>query len=388
MAESACPVCGSPNVADVEYRSSVPVGQNILFRDRAAAKACATGVLDIAGCEGCGFLWNRAYDPHKLSYDQDYENDQTSSVFFSRHVAAVIRIALDCAPPGELDYVEIGCGQGHFLKQIAVTAGARLRSATGFDPAWRGDAFSLPPNTTVIAELFGEVHASRMKRAPNLVVSRHTIEHIRQPVEFLSAIRRVATRNDCRLILETPCAEWILRQRAFHDLFYEHCSIFSEKALGIALQQSGWQLERIERAFGGQYLVAVARTAADAAAVDDSKVFMTRLAAERSQYVSAWVAEVKRMRAKGPVMVWGAGAKGASFATLVDPRSELLDCFVDINPGKQGGFLPCTGHAVVAPSAASVRRPGHVLVMNPNYLDEIRGQCEALGIQAALVPVE
>jgi hypothetical protein len=50
---------------------------------------------------------------------------------------------------------------------------------------------------------------------------------------------------------------------------------------------------------------------------------------------------------------------------------------IDINPAKQGRFLAGTGLRVEAPGEALARlAPGsRILVMNPNYLDEIRATC-------------
>ena len=44
-----------------------------------------------------------------------------------------------------------------------------------------------------------------------------------------------------------------------------------------------------------------------------------------------------------------------------------LDCVVDVNPNKQGAFIPGTGHPIVAPEALSARNIRNVILMNPNY---------------------
>ena len=57
----------------------------------------------------------------------------------------------------------------------------------------------------------------------------------------------------------------------------------------------------------------------------------------------------------------------STFANLVDPDGVTLDCVVDVNPNKQGGFIPGTGHSIVAPEALSERNIRNVILMNPNY---------------------
>ena len=55
---------------------------------------------------------------------------------------------------------------------------------------------------------------------------------------------------------------------------------------------------------------------------------------------------------------------------------------MDINPIKQGRFVPVTGRPVVAPEMLSELKPDRVIVLNPQYRDEIAAQLRGLGVQA------
>ena len=80
-------------------------------------------------------------------------------------------------------------------------------------------------------------------------------------------------------------------------------------------------------------------------------------------------------------MIWGAGSKGVSLVnTLAD--SGAIAALVDINPIKQGRFVPVTGHPVLAPEMLTELKPNRVIVLNPQYRDEIAAQLQRLGIQA------
>jgi hypothetical protein len=58
---------------------------------------------------------------------------------------------------------------------------------------------------------------------------------------------------------------------------------------------------------------------------------------------------------------------------------------VDVNPAKQGKFLPGTGHPIVSPEAAVKAGAIAVLVFNPNYVAEVRGAVHRLGSPAAVI---
>ena len=55
-----------------------------------------------------------------------------------------------------------------------------------------------------------------------------------------------------------------------------------------------------------------------------------------------WRRIVADAAARGPVYLWGAGSKGVTFSLLIDPDGDALAGAVDINPVKQGCFLPLT----------------------------------------------
>ena len=75
----------------------------------------------------------------------------------------------------------------------------------------------------------------------------------------------------------------------------------------------------------------------------------------------------------------------AGEACLVAPDGTLLACLVDVNPNKQGGFLPGTGHPIVAPSALRDRGVRHALLMNPNYRAESQALLDAQGSEVELI---
>jgi hypothetical protein len=74
--------------------------------------------------------------------------------------------------------------------------------------------------------------------------------------------------------------------------------------------------------------------------------------------------------------VWGAASKGVIFSIYLARAGAPLQLAIDINPAKQGRYLPVTGLPVAAPDVAarSLADGDTLFVMNSNYLDEIRMQ--------------
>ena len=141
--------------------------------------------------------------------------------------------------------------------------------------------------------------------------------------------------------------------------------------------------------FGGQYLWASAATEGVADELQAGQgTALASLSGARERFARRWRARVRESAQAGPVALWGAGAKGVTFALMADAENQLIDHVVDINPAKQNRHIAGTGLRVLAPCDAARLAPRTIFVMNPNYLEEIAGMARAAGIDAALVPID
>jgi hypothetical protein len=76
--------------------------------------------------------------------------------------------------------------------------------------------------------------------------------------------------------------------------------------------------------------------------------------------------------------IWGAGARCISLLNLCDP-GPALDHVIDVNPGRQGRYLPRTAQQIVAPEAIVDLNPHVLLISNPTYAAEIEANARQLG---------
>ncbi len=116
--EPICPSCGGSGMTFYEL-DDVPVHQVKLVASRADALSCRKGDIRLAFCRDCGFVWNAAFDPAKMQYQEDYESTQAVSPTFNRFHD---RLAHDLIERFDLHgkkIVELGCGQGEFITMLA-----------------------------------------------------------------------------------------------------------------------------------------------------------------------------------------------------------------------------------------------------------------------------
>ena len=367
---SACRLCGEVASRAFLVRRGVPVHQNLILATREAARAIPRGDLEMCVCEACGFVFNRAFDPSLLRYGESYDNDQTCSSEFRAYLDGLLhRILVERGVRGSV-VVEVGCGSGAFLRRL-VEDPELENTGYGFDPAYRGPDTAADGRLRFRREMYGP--ACRVDGAA-VVVCRHVIEHVPDPLALLADVRgALLNEADPALFFETPCVDWILRHRVVWDFFYEHCSLFSTRTLAAAFERAGFGVARVGHVFQGQYLWLEAGRRNDGApqrGAGGTAALAAEFSAHERETTDAWRRTIESERRRGPVALWGAGAKGVTLANLVDPDGELVDCVVDLNPRKQGNYLPGTGHPIVAPEALGARGVVAAVPMNPNYREE------------------
>jgi hypothetical protein len=186
------------------------------------------------------------------------------------------------------------------------------------------------------------------------------------------------------LYFETPCVDWVLRNRVIWDVFYEHCSYFNPQSLRYAFELCGFEVDGVRHVFGGQYLWLEASPKPDRDAALPDAAATVALAQEfahtHDALVEGWRATLHDASARGKTAVWGAGAKGVTFVNLLDPDQQKIDCVIDINPRKQGRFVPGTAHPIVGYREAAQRGIRTAFLMNPNYAQENRALLEQAGV--------
>jgi hypothetical protein len=373
----------------IDYRPRVPILQNRVWPEHSAARAAPAGALDMVLCAACGFAWNRVFDADRMIYDPEYNNDQMGSPTFCAHVDAMIeRMLAGVQREAEIHLIEVGCGQGAFLRKLALTN--RFASLTGFDPAFRGNDGASVAGVTIHKRLFGPAALGLLTHPVQVIVSRHTIEHIFRPLDFLHTIRTAMEMTpEARLFLETPDIEWILAKFQPQDLFYEHCSIFSPQALRVACSTAGFEMRSLELVFGDQYLWAEARPASDASGLTvrtSLPASVENFAIRRDRFVRDWRLVLTKLAAGKKVWIWGASSKGVTFALLIDPEGEQFAGAIDINPNKIGRFMPLTGLPIHGPHAVS--DGDVVIVMNPSYRQEIVQQIDQQNISVCFMTLD
>lgn len=387
---AACPACGGRGLSIFYTLGNIPVHSCLLMPTRREAQDYPRGDLRLGFCRGCGFISNTAFDPRVHEYSQRYEETQGFSPTFNSFSRSLARRYADRYALGDKTALEIGCGKGEFLIHLCEASGGR---GIGIDPGYIPSRTSSPAAARV--RFITDFYDRRYADLPaDFICCRHTLEHIGPVGEFVRELRRTIGPRQIPVFFELPDVMRELREGAFWDLYYEHCSYFSSGSLARLFRSSGFDVTHLTCEYGGQYILldavpADGPTRARLPAEDDLESLSESAEAfgrAGAAAVEKWSTLVRAPAAKGPTVVWGSGSKGVSFLTTLGITDEV-DHVVDINPFRQGKFMPGTGHEIVAPAFLGRSRPGRVLVMNPVYVQEISAQLRELGVDAEILSV-
>jgi 2-polyprenyl-3-methyl-5-hydroxy-6-metoxy-1,4-benzoquinol methylase len=387
-----CPNCGGRNCEVFYSVANVPTNSCLLVLTREDALRFPTADIELSFCPACGFIFNRAWEASKTTYSEQYEETQGFSGTFNtfhRHLAEdlIRRHAL-----AGKDVLEIGCGKGEFLTLLCKLGHNR---GVGYDPSFVPERAADKLDIRFVQKFFGE---GTVEDAPDLLCCKMTLEHILETSRFIAAVRAVASPERGTVVFfQIPDVRRILAETAFWDIYYEHCSYFSPNSLAHLFRSNAFKVLDVWTGYDDQYLMIEARPVArDAQPTtpreDGEEVlllasYVAGFSQAARQVRQNWGERLRAWSADGrKVVLWGSGSKAVAFLTTIGITDEI-EFVVDINPYRQGKFIPGTGQQIVGPEFLQDYRPDLVIVMNPIYRDEIERELRRNGSEAELIMV-
>lgn len=364
-----------------------PILQNKVYNTEEEAINASFGNINIV-VDKNRFISNIDFDPKKMIYDQDYDNSVPSN-FFKSYYSSIIDHLIDKYKLNSNSLVlDIGCGKGTFLKQM-FSSGKYNGRAIGIDPSYQGDLSPISNKLTFISEYFNESKLDLVEGV-NLVILRHILEHIPNPSAFLSNIFRVlkkCNKEKIAIFIEVPDVDWIFRNKAYWDFFYEHVNYFSKESLYNTIVDSGGSVTNILNEFGGQYLWGEAELNTEKTSTKSFKK-----PGPTFDYSLDFNKEINRIFIKihksidpdSKLVIWGMASKGIIFSLHLIKKGHEPDFFVDININKQEKFAPIIAKKIINPKELPKGLKLSIICMNPNYVNEISEQCQKLKIDYKL----
>jgi hypothetical protein len=387
---AACWSCGRPDPQPFYRLEGIPISSCVLLSSHAEAVGFPRGDLELCFCEACGFIQNGLFDPALLDYSQDYEESQGFSPTFAAFAQGLVDRLIELYGIRGKKVFEIGCGKGDFLSLICKSGD---NQGLGIDPGFREGRLAPDVDARVVQAFFTE---PAVDLTGDLICCRHTLEHIQPVGDFVSLVHQSAAQQAGSVVFfEVPDTSRILIEGAFWDIYYEHCSYFTLGSLGRLFRATGFDPLSLRKGYDDQYLLLEARVRVDDSTgsfpgeddLDEIRSGVRSFVDATHAAIASWEDRLEEANAAGKkVVIWGASSKGVAFLTSLR-NGDTVEYAVDINPYKQGRFMPGAGQEIVGPDFLEDYRPDLVIPMNPIYLEEIRSDLMGRGLTPELLAV-
>ncbi|PKL77066.1 MAG: methyltransferase [Candidatus Melainabacteria bacterium HGW-Melainabacteria-1] len=336
--------------------------------------------LDFIRCLRCGHIYNQAFEYQQVPYVKHPNLMYNQASLWQAHQQAICQ-RLAAALPEDPVVIEIGCGSGGFLKQLAQHVGCG--QFIGFDPnsgtSLDSDRVSLRPELFVPAK-----HLAAYQ--PDLILSRHVLEHLINPLAFIQELAFASSLlgQQPSLFFEVPCVDRVLAFGRLEDLYYEHNSHFTSHSFKAMLQSLDCRVESIETGYNQEVIFGLIKLEPMPLArqiVAETENF-SQLARAARQHIPIQIRSL--LTAGKRLALWGGTGKGAAFVHhfgLDLPHIPML--VVDSDPDKVGSYVPGSQYRI-SPRQLLLEEPVDTILIPAQW----RAQDIVLEIQAAGIPYQ
>jgi 2-polyprenyl-3-methyl-5-hydroxy-6-metoxy-1,4-benzoquinol methylase len=389
--QQKCPSCGKRSTSVFYNLENVPVHSVLLIPTQAEALAFPKGNLVLGFCQNCGFIYNQAFDPSMLDYSSRYDSTQAFSPTFNAYQLNLAEYLIEQYQIRDKSIIEIGCGQGEFLSQICEMGRNR---GTGFDPAFidNRQTQNATGNVKFIKDFYSEKYSHLQA---DFVCCKMTLEHIPETKQFIRMVRRtIGDKLDTIVFFQVPNVSHILKQLAFWDFYYEHCSYFSAGSISRLFRNCKFEILDLQTDYDDQYLLLIAKPSVSITQPHSNEENIETLTLAVDYFSKNYVHKLAEWRAmlnqisvtNQKAVVWGASSKTVALFSTMNIQQEIRFA-VDINPRKHGTYIAGTAQRIVAPEFLQEYRPDVVIIMNHIYYDEIDKALADLGVSSKLIVI-
>lgn len=175
-------------------------------------------------CQDCGHGQLATQISPKILYGANYCFRTSASVTARKGTQFFLSVLDEVAPKRNFKCVlDLGCNDLHLLSQLKDRAAVRI----GIDPVWRGrEAEREDSSVYVYGNNIEDIRLADLPARPDLVICRHTLEHIQEPRAVLELLMRVAT-PDAIFVFEVPGFDGLISRLRFDQIFHQHLQYFS-----------------------------------------------------------------------------------------------------------------------------------------------------------------
>ncbi len=385
-----CRFCSAPLVHSVIDLGTSPLCQRHILPEHAGEME-PFYPLHAYVCGRCWLMQLEEFAAPGEIFSRDYAYFSSYSSSWLEHARQYAALMTERFGLGGEDLVaEIGSNDGYLLQWFV----EKHISVLGIEPAGNVAEAARRKGVRTEEAFFGRETARRLSARYGkaaLLVGNNVLAHVPDINDFVGGMKAMLADGGV-ITMEFPHLQRLIDGNQFDTIYHEHYSYLSFFVAHRIFAHHGITLFDVEElpTHGGSLRVYGRHAEDGGRAVSDSVPALLererRLGMNTLEYYAAFeerAREAKRrllefliqVKRQGRTVVgYGAPGKGNTLLNYCGIRRDFLDYTVDLNPHKQGAFLPGTRIPVFHPDKIPETRPDYVLILPWNLEKEIRRQ--------------
>ena len=388
MSQTLCRFCGAPLEAVFADLGMSPLANSYLPPERVNAME-AFYPLRALVCGNCFLVQLEQFEtPQEIFSDYAYFSSYSSSwLEHSRRYAKQTIERLGLGPSSHV--VEIASNDGYLLQFFH----ERQIPVLGIEPAANVAKVALQKGIPTLVDFFGVETARSLAAdsAADLLLGNNVLAHVPDLNDFVAGMK-VLLKPGGVITMEFPHLMRLMEENQWDTIYHEHFSYFSFLTVSRVFEVHGLRLFDVEElpTHGGSLRIYGAHAddaekpetpAAEelrgrerAAGFESLETYLGygRRVQQDKRQILDFLISLKREGLR--VVGYGAPAKGNTLLNYCGIGPDFIDYTCDLNPHKQGHFLPGSHIPIRSPEQIREDRPDVVLILPWNLKDEIVGQ--------------
>jgi len=351
--------------------------------------------LHVKTCEECALVQIPSVTSRESLFSPDYVYYSSFSSSWLQHSQDYVKKMVQLLDLSQSDLViEVASNDGYLL-QYFVDCGIEV---LGIEPSSGVASAAIEKKVPTIVEFFGLDMAKRLAlvKKPKLIVANNVLAHVPDLHDFIGGFSELIS-NDGLITFEFPHLVSLIQNTQFDTVYHEHYSYLSITSLLPIFEKHQLTVVDIEKlaTHGGSLRVFVAKIASgrevstavrdvlrEEANYDPRLELVWRDLQEKVESIKFnLLAELIKCKQAGvKVAAYGAAAKGNTLLNFCGLDASLISYVVDLNPNKQGKYLPGSRIPVYGVDELYTNTPDALLLLPWNLSDEIKSQLEDLTV--------
>lgn len=347
--------------------------------------------LKVVVCETCWLVQAEAYSAAHELFDGDYAYFSSFSAQWLKHAEAYVeKMSAMLSLTPESMVVEVASNDGYLLQYVK----GKGIGCLGVEPTASTAAASRKLGIETIEEFFGVGLAEKLVAqgfAADLTAANNVLAHVPDINDFAAGFATLL-KPDGVATFEFPHLLNLIRESQFDTIYHEHFSYLSLHTVRTVFAANGLSVFDAEElpTHGGSLRVFAQRadtgkrepTTMLAELLEEevsagvlSSVFYNGFQEKADKVKNDFMAFLIEAKRDGKtVAAYGAAAKGNTLMNYAGVRPDLISFVVDLNPAKQGKFMPGSRIPIVGENRIRECRPDYIVILPWNLRDEVLGQ--------------